>query len=77
MKEIDKYMTPSEAANCWGIPETTLKNKLQSTSTATVERLNNMIEQGYVKFFVKPGGQRKEWIISEDAMKIWFPDRKK
>ncbi|PFN11620.1 hypothetical protein [Bacillus cereus] len=77
MKEIDKYMTPSEAASRWDIPETTLKNKLQSTSTTAVDRLNEMIKQGYVKFYIKPGGQRKEWIISEDAMKIWFPNKNK
>ncbi|MGI8305129.1 DNA-binding protein [Bacillus paranthracis] len=73
MNDIDKYMTPSEAAYRWGIPESTLKNKLQNTSIVGSMRLNFMLEQGLIKFFVKPSGERKEWIISEEAMKIWFP----
>lgn len=71
--DIHNYMTPGEAAHIWNVPETTLKSKLQpKTSRKVKEQLEIMIEQGLVKFFIKPGGQRKEWIISREAMKQWF-----
>ncbi|MGX5576038.1 hypothetical protein ACWKTS_32990 [Bacillus toyonensis] len=31
-----------------------------------------MIEEGIIKFFLAPNGTRKEWIISRDAMFVWF-----
>lgn len=31
-----------------------------------------MIEEGLIKFFLAPNGTRKEWIISRDAMFVWF-----
>ncbi|MED3090073.1 DNA-binding protein [Bacillus toyonensis] len=74
MKEIEKYMTPAEASNTWGIKRATLKNKI-SPSTLTEEQkaeLNKMIEDGLIKFFLAPNGTRKEWIISRDAMFVWF-----
>ncbi|MEH7217876.1 DNA-binding protein [Bacillus toyonensis] len=74
MKEIEKYMTPAEASHKWGIKRATLKNKI-SPSTLTEEQkaeLNKMIEDGLIKFFLAPNGTRKEWIISRDAMSVWF-----
>lgn len=71
MKEIDKYMTPAEAAHRWGEKQETVKNKLKP-SIAGEENLKEMIDQGLIKFFQKPGGKRKEWIISEKAMETWF-----
>ncbi|PEA83796.1 helix-turn-helix domain-containing protein [Bacillus pseudomycoides] len=72
MKEINKYMSPSEAAYLWGIPETTLKNYLQGKTKGHLS-LEQMIEMGYLKYFIKPGGKRKEWTIHEEAMNTWFP----
>ena len=71
MKEIDKYMTPAEAAHRWGVSQETVKNKLK-LSVIGKESLQNMVDQGLVKYFQKPGGMRKEWIISEKAMELWF-----
>ncbi|MGN7197785.1 helix-turn-helix domain-containing protein [Bacillus mycoides] len=74
MKEIEKYMSPSEAAYRWGIPETTLKNYLQGKTKGNLS-LEQLIEMGYLKYFIKPGGKRKEWIIHEEVMNTWFPKK--
>lgn len=71
MKDIDKYMTPSEAAHRWGISIETVKNKLKP-SVAGKESINNLIDQGLIKYHQNPGGKRKEWIISVKAMEYWF-----
>lgn len=74
MKEIDKYMTPAEAAYRWGKPQETIKSKLKPSIVGQKE-IDEMINAGLIKFFQKPGGQRKEWIISEMAMKKWFGEK--
>lgn len=63
-------MTPAEAAYRWGIKQETVKNKLKPSLNE--EQINEFIDKGYIKYFSKPGGQRKEWIISEKAMELWF-----
>lgn len=79
MREIEKYMTPLEASYLWGVPRETLKNKYSPStlSKKRQEELNNMIEQGLVKFFKHPDRERKEWIISKQAMMRWFGNPKK
>lgn len=79
MREIEKYMTPLEASYLWGVPRETLKNKYSPStlSKKRQEELNNMIEQGLVKFFKHPDRERKEWIISKQAMVRWFGNPKK
>lgn len=74
-KGIDAYMTISEAAYRWGIPQETIKNKLKP-SIVGQESIDRMIEAGLIKYFQKPNGKLKEWIISEDAMEIWFGPKK-
>lgn len=71
--EINKYMTPSEAAYRWGENQDTVKNKLKPSKNKN--QLDEMLDQGLIKFFKKPDGIRKEWIISEQAMHIWFPHK--
>lgn len=75
-REIDNYMTPAEAAFRWGISIETLKNKLKP-SVSSDEEIRSMIEQGLIKYFVKPGGKNKQWIISTKAMYEWFGKPKK
>jgi hypothetical protein len=70
-KGIDAYMTISEAAFRWGISQETIKNKLKP-SIVGQESIDKMIRAGLIKYFQKPGGKLKEWIISEQAMEIWF-----
>ncbi|WEA47195.1 DNA-binding protein [Priestia aryabhattai] len=79
MREIEKYMTPLEASYLWGVPRETLKNKYSPStlSKKRQEELNNMIDQGLVKFFKHPDRERKEWIISKQAMIKWFGNPKK
>ncbi|GGH83492.1 hypothetical protein JOD43_002103 [Pullulanibacillus pueri] len=75
MKEIDKYMTPSEATQKWDLPQDAIKNKLKP-SIVGEDTLNEMIASGLIKYFQKPDGQRKEWIVSAEAMEKWFGKRK-
>ncbi|MFP7159459.1 DNA-binding protein [Priestia aryabhattai] len=74
MKEIEKYMTPIEAAYVWGIRRDSLKNKFSPSklNKEKEEELNQMIEEGLIKFFLHPDRERKEWIISREAMIKWF-----
>lgn len=65
-------MTVAEAAERWGIPQETIKNKLKPSFPSAWAQTEKMIEDGLLKYFQKNGGQRKEWIISEAAMKKWF-----
>lgn len=71
-KEIDKYMTVPEAADIFNIPVETIKNRLKPSIKTFSSQLIPMIEKGLIKSYLKRDGKRKEWIISEDAMKIWF-----
>lgn len=74
MGDINNYMTPSEAAHRWGISLETVKNKLKP-SIAGQESIDQLIDKGLIKYFQKPGGKRKEWIISVQAMKYWFGEK--
>jgi hypothetical protein len=68
-------MTPAEASHKWGIKRATLKNKISPStlSEEQKEELQKMIEEGLIKFFLAPKMvQEKEWIISRDAMFVWF-----
>ncbi|MEH6933521.1 DNA-binding protein [Bacillus sp. JJ783] len=78
MKEIDKYMTPSEAAFYWGILRETIKNKYSPSlmNEKQINDLERMLQEGLVKYFLHPEGKRKEWIISRQAMYEWFGEPK-
>ncbi|MBM7540195.1 DNA-binding protein [Amphibacillus cookii] len=56
----------------WGKNQETVKNKLKPSLN---KELDEMIESGLIKFFQKPGGSRKEWIISVQAMEKWFGEK--
>ena len=50
MKAIDNYMTPSEAAFYWKIPDSTLRNKLQEGISKKADQEREvMIQQGLIK----------------------------
>ncbi len=70
MKEIDKYMTVNEAAERYSISADTIKSRLKPSLPKYWEETVSMINQGLLKYYQK--GQRKEWIISTDAMEKWF-----
>jgi len=77
MKEIDKYMTVAEAADRWGIPIETLKNKLKPSLSSSWAQTEKMIEEGLLKYYQKDDDGNRKWIISEAAMKLWFGDKRK
>ena len=77
MKEIDKYMTVSEAADRWGIPVETLKNKLKPSVASSWAQTKKMIEEGLLKYYQKDDGGNRKWIISEAAMIRWFGEKRK
>lgn len=77
MNNIDNYMTVAEAAYRWGLPQETVKSKLKPSIKSYKEQTDQMLKDGLIKFFQKPGGQRKEWIISIQAMEQWFGEPKK
>ncbi|WP_312498206.1 hypothetical protein [Bacillus luti] len=69
---LDEYMTVNEAAKRFNIPAATIRNRLKPSIKNFTFQLEHMIDVGLVKYYLKPGGKRKEWIITEDAMRIWF-----
>ena len=72
--KIDNYMTPNEASFRWGINQETVKNKLKPSLNK--KEMEQMEKDGLIKGFVRPGGKRKEWIISKQAMYQWFGEPK-
>jgi len=72
MKPIDNYMTVAEAAYRYNIPVNTIKSRLKSSIQSNIPVIDQMIKDGHIKYFQHPEGQRKEWIISKQAMGIWF-----
>lgn len=73
MKEIDKYMSPTEAAIRWGLSPETVRFRLKHHSYK--DEVEQMIKDGLIKRYTKPGGKRSEWIISEGAMKKWYGEK--
>ncbi|GIO22413.1 helix-turn-helix domain-containing protein [Oceanobacillus sp. J11TS1] len=73
MNEIDNYMTPAEAAHRWGLSQDTVKSRLKPSLYG--DKNDDMISRGLIKSFAKPGGKRKEWIISVQAMEEWFGEK--
>lgn len=63
-------MSPSEAAYRWGLSQDTVKSRLKPSLYE--KQINKMLDEGLIKSFQKPNGQRKEWIISFEAMEKWF-----
>lgn len=72
--EIDNYMTTAEAAYRWGINQETLKEKLKPSRNA--KQIEEFKKKGLIKSFKKPGGKRNEWIISREAMELWYGKEK-
>jgi hypothetical protein len=75
MKEIDKYMSPVEAAERWGKKVDTVKARLRFDYYG--DKLDDMIDRGLIKYYKKPGGKNRDWIISTHAMREWFGDKNK
>lgn len=71
--EIDNYMTPNEASYRWGINTETVKNKLKiSLNKKEIEEMESL---GLIKSFIEPGKKNRSWIITRNAMEIWFGEK--
>ena len=72
MMEIDHYMTPTEAAFRWGLPTSTMQERLKGRTNRMAVELQQMKEEGLIKYFKLPNAKRGEWIISTQAMVKWY-----
>lgn len=71
--DIQNYMTPNEAAYRWGVNTETVKNKLKmSVNKAEIELMES---QGLIKSFIEPSGKNRSWIVTVQAMEIWFGEK--
>ncbi|MCL1948536.1 MAG: hypothetical protein FWF59_02240 [Turicibacter sp.] len=61
---IQDFMTPTEACHRWQIKPAALRWHLQNEL-----KMEPYISKGWVKSFLKPTGERKEWIVSTWLMR--------
>lgn len=66
--DIDKYMTPAEACQIYGVSRKTLNSRLNSDS----DQIKMAIKNGLLKKFVNDGATRAQWIISSDFMDQYY-----
>lgn len=62
-------MTVKEAAYRWNIEYRTLREKLNITRRPSLQK---DLDKGIVKYFKTPDTKQGDWIISTDAMRIWY-----
>jgi len=67
--KINDYMTINEAAYRWDVNIETLKQRLKPSRN---KQLDDLIKDGYVKYFKHPNKARGEWIISRDFMEKYY-----
>ncbi len=72
--KINDYMTPNEASYRWGVHQERLKEKLKPSRNA--EEIDQLKREGLIKSFKRPEGKRNEWIISREAMELWYGKEK-
>lgn len=68
--EINKYMSLTEAAEKWNKSRHTVRSRLNTEVYG--EQIELFIEKGWLKYFIPEGKENKNWIISVDAMEVWF-----
>lgn len=76
---IEDYMTPTEAAFRWGLPTSTMQERLKGRTNKMTLELQQMKEEGLIKYFKLPDAKRGEWIITSQAMEKWYgaePEKK-
>lgn len=70
---IDDYMTVNEAAYRWNINVETLKERLKPSRN---KNLDELINQGFVKYFKHPDKARGEWIVTREFMEKYYGKEK-
>lgn len=73
--EINNYMTPNEAAYRYNIKIERMKEKLRPSRNE--QEIETMVKEGIIKYFVEPGKKNRSWIVTDAAMKKWFPKENK
>lgn len=68
--EINKYMTPNEASYRWDINLETLKERLKPSRNKN--QIEDLKKKGLIKSFKRPDAIRNEWIITVNAMELWY-----
>lgn len=63
-------MSPTEAAYRWGISTNTIKERLKFERRP--KALQEELDQGLLKCYIKPGGKRGEWILTTTIMEKWY-----
>lgn len=71
MHEIDNYMSIPEAAERYGMQETTIKERLRGRTKQSEHDVALLKQRGLIKHYKKQGATRGEWIITKDAMRFW------
>lgn len=71
---IKDYMTPNEASYRWGVEREALKERLRPSRNE--KQIQEFKDKGLIKSFRRPDGKRNEWIISSEAMEMWYGKEK-
>ncbi|HCF53584.1 MAG TPA: hypothetical protein DEU03_10605 [Bacillus sp. (in: Bacteria)] len=72
MKEIEKYMFLLEASLKYDLNFETVRAKVKPTR-ANEEQLKDMMERGIIRYFQSGPKGKKYWLVTEQAIKEWFP----
>lgn len=71
--KINDYMTPNEASYRWGVNIEAIKERLKPSRN---KNLDELINQGLVKFFKHPDKARGEWIVTREFMEKYYGKEK-
>lgn len=66
---IQNYMTVPEAASRWGINPRTLRDRLNIDRRPALQK---ELDSGLVKYYKPDGAKQGEWILSKDALELWY-----
>lgn len=72
MVDLNKVMSPTEAADRWGVDPRTLRARLHGATKPMASELELDLKAGLLKKYLPEGKQRAEWILTEDYMFKWY-----
>ncbi|MED4682010.1 MarR family transcriptional regulator [Bacillus nitratireducens] len=70
---LDEIMTPREASDRWGITPENLRMKLKRLKDSDL--VVKLIEDGKLKYYKPEGKERREWLLTVEAMSELFPKK--
>ncbi|MGQ3740587.1 helix-turn-helix domain-containing protein [Bacillus sp. Fil] len=71
MITLNNVMTTNEASYRWGINESTLRMRIKNSPL--IEKLK---AEGLIKYFLKPGNKRGEYLFTVEAMERLYGKEK-